>query len=365
MPRMLKWLVVLFVTVLLVSLFTSRRASNNPQEPIVQPGNSGAVPSSTATKAVLKPVGVGRAEEEKIGERIARLMRGDSDEHRLSMSEINDYLIKHKSSAFSLVAAFGVMRDKEFLKQAATNAPGDPFVQTQVLVHNLYPEDREKWINALKESSPQNSLPHFLSAQEQLAKGDVAGALEEINAAENKSYDDFTKEMAFAQEEAYLSAGRSVVEAKALGNSEVLLPQLAPFKKLGVDLAERAVEAGNAGDTASQQAILSATWELGHQLRLSGRDGTLLSGLVGLAIENIALNKWPEGAEAPFLNGSVSDQREKNREIRADIRQVAPIVESWLPTASENELITYFDRLRMFGEWDTLQWLRHQQDGRP
>src|SRR5688572_3803856 len=171
MPRMFKWLVVLFGTVLLVAVFTSRRASNNPQEPVVQPGGSGGVRSSTSTKAVLKSVGVGRAEEEKIGERIARLLRGDSDEHRLSMSEVNDYLVKHKSSAFSLVAAFGVTRDKEFLKQAATNSPGDPFVQTQVLVHNLYPEDREKWINALKESSPQNSLPHFLSAQEHLARG--------------------------------------------------------------------------------------------------------------------------------------------------------------------------------------------------
>lgn len=362
---MFKWLVVLFAAVLLVAVFTSRRASNNHQKPVVQPEDSGAVRSSTSPEAVLKSVGGGQAEEEKIGERIVRLVRGDSDEHRLSMSEVNDYLVKNKSSAFSLVAAFGVTRDREFLKQAATNAPNDPFVQTQVLVHNLYPEEREKWINALKESSPENSLPHFLSAQEHLAKSDVAGAIEEINAAQNKSYDDFTKEMAFAQEEAYLSAGRSVVEAKALGSSEVLLPQLAPFKKLGVDLAERAVEAGNAGDADSQQAILSATWELGHQLKANGRDGTLIAGLVGLAIENIALNKWPEGVEAPFLDVPVIDQREKNRETRADIRQFAPLAESWLPTASESEIITYFDRLRMFGEWETLLWLRRQQDDRP
>src|SRR5688572_963985 len=131
MPRMFKWLVVLFATVLLVAVFTSRRASNNSQESVVQPGNSDGVPSSASTKAVLKSVGAGRAEEEKIGERIARLMRGDFDEHRLSMSEVNEYLVKHKSSAFSLVAAFGVTRDKEFLKQAATNAPSDPFIQTQ------------------------------------------------------------------------------------------------------------------------------------------------------------------------------------------------------------------------------------------
>src|SRR6187399_139516 len=100
MPRMLKWLVGLFVMVLLVAVFTSRRASNNPHEPVVQTGNSGDVPSSTSPNAVLKSVGAGRVEEEKIGERIARLMREDSEEHRLSMSEVNDYLIKHKSSAF-------------------------------------------------------------------------------------------------------------------------------------------------------------------------------------------------------------------------------------------------------------------------
>jgi hypothetical protein len=79
-------------------------------------------------------------------------------------------------------------------------------------------------------------------------------------------------------------------------------------------------------------------------------------------LENIALNKWPEGTDAPFLDRSVPEQREWNRDFRADIREVAPIVERWLPTASENEIITYFDRLRMFGELETLKWLRLQHE---
>jgi hypothetical protein len=64
----------------------------------------------------------------------------------------------------------------------------------------------------------------------------------------------------------------------------------------------------------------------------------------------------------PFLDRPVADQRERNREIRAEIREVSPIVNRWLPTASENEIINYFDRLRMFSEWETLKWLRRQDE---
>ncbi len=346
-------------SILLILLMANRNGRRNQQTqrppPVVAPDDETTIPRGAARFAAASPL-----TNEAFGARIARLLNGESEEHRLSMVEVNEYLARNRESGFSLVAAFGVSRDREYLKRAATNSPNDPFVQTQVLLHNVFPEERQKWIDSLKKSSPENSLPHFLSASDLMTSGDVAGALEEVRAAQGKSFDDFTKEMGFAQEEAYLSAGRNPAEAKALGNSEVLLPQLAPFKKFAVDLAEKAGEFGNAGDSAAQQALLSAAWELGHQLSVSGREGTLLHGLVGLAVENIALNKWPEGVDAPFLDRSVPEQRERNREIRANIREVSPVAGRWLPTASENEVIAYYDRLRMFGEWETLKWLRLQ-----
>jgi hypothetical protein len=269
-------------------------------------------------------------------------------------------LSKHKRSAFSLVAAFGVTRDRQYLREAATNAPNDPFVQTQVLLHNVFPEERQKWIDALEKSSPENSLANFFRSRELMAAGDVAGAVAEVDRARGKSLDDMAKEMAFAQEEAYLSAGRPPAEAKALGSAEVLLPHLAQFKRLGVDLADAATRYGAAGDTASQQEILAATWEIGRQLREDGRKGTLLNELVGLAVENNVLNKWPDGTDAPFLNRSIEEQKAQNREFRAEVHDVSPILERWLPTASESDVIHYLDRLRMFGEWETFKWLRNQ-----
>jgi hypothetical protein len=300
--------------------------------------------------------------EESVGQRLARLLNGEEmgGAHRVTREEVEAYLLKHKESPFSLVAAFGATGNIELLKRAATNAPNDPLVQMRVLVHNAFPEERDKWIEALKKSSPDNSLPHFLKAKDLMASGDGAGALEEIRAAGGKKFDDFTKEMAFAQEEVYLSAGRNVAEAKALGSAEVLLPHLAPFKQLGNQLAELAGEYGKADDRESEKTLLRGTWELGQQLVNSGRDGVLITGLVGLAIENKALRSWPEDEPSPFPDKSVADQLARNASIREEVRNVNSLFEQWLPAASENEIISYFDHMRLFGEWESVKWLKRQ-----
>ena len=111
---------------------------------------------------------------------------------------------------------FAASGDQEYLKLAAERFPDDPLVQSRVLLHDLYPEERQKWIEAFKQSAPENSFPHFLGARELLSAGDAAGAVAEINAAREKTFDDFTQQMALAGEEAYLSAGRNPAEAKAL-----------------------------------------------------------------------------------------------------------------------------------------------------
>ena len=272
-----------------------------------------------------------------------------------------EYLARHKTNAFSLVTAFAASGDREYLKMAAERFPDDPLVQSRVLLHDLFPEQRAEWIERFRESSPDNSLPHFLSARDLLAAGDVKGALEQIHSAHGKTFKDFTTEMALAGEEAYLSAGRNPAEAKAMGSAEVLLPHLAQMKQVGIGLIEQAAQYGAAGERESQEALLAASWEIGRQMRENGRKGVLITDLVGLAIENRILEAWPEGVDAPFLDNTPAEQLAENQRYRAEVREFTGLMDEWLPGASENEIIAYFERLRVFGELEALEWLRNQR----
>ena len=157
---------------------------------------------------------------ETAGERVSRLLNeaAGAAEHRLTPVEVADYLARYKTNAFTLVTAFNMTGDLQFLRQAAELNPHDPIVQSQLLVHEfgLSTEDRQNLIEAFKKSSPGNSFANFLAAKEYLDHGDVDAAVREIKAAGGKSFDDFTKELALGQEEAYLTAGRPQAKQKLL-----------------------------------------------------------------------------------------------------------------------------------------------------
>jgi hypothetical protein len=297
--------------------------------------------------------------EEAFGARIAHLLQDDAarESLKLSADELADYLARNQTNAASLLVAFEASHDRGYLKRAAEAFPNDPFVQSKVLFHNVFPEERGEWIARLKQTAPENSLPHLLAAQELMKQGDATGALAEIVGGRGKKLDDYTRETMAGMEEAYLLAGRSVAEAKALGGSEVLLPQLAPFKKLAMDLRDAADTYAQAGDDTSQAAILEGGWIIGSQLRESGHRGALLNELVGLAIENLTLHRWPETANASFLDRPVADQLNDNAELRQQVRTGTATWNEWLPRASESEVIAFYDRLHTFGERNAMEWV--------
>jgi hypothetical protein len=294
-----------------------------------------------------------------LGQRLARMGTPDSEENHLTESEIANYLAQNHTNALSLLTAFQASGDREFLRQAAANFPNDPLVQAKVLMHNLYPEQRQQWLDALKKSAPENSLPNFLAARDIMDQGNPTAALAEITSAANKSYSDYYRQSALGLEEAYLEAGRSPAEAKALGGSEILLPQLAPLKNLGVQLADLSAEYGKGGDSASQQALLEGVYEMATQFRDNGRQGTLITSLVGLALQNIVLQHWPEGTPPPdMIQSSVADQLAANQQYRESIRADTRLLTQWLPSASETEIVAYLDHRQSLGEENALQWLK-------
>ena len=325
--------------------------------PIGGPLQISVLPEVDETSAPDKIV---RRPKETAAERRARLVSNEAnrDDFKLSGVDIYLYLKANNSNAVSLVTAFEASRDKEFLKAAAAKFPDDPMVQAKVLMHDVFPEERAKWIEALKKSSPDNSLPYLLAMDEAIQNGDLKLALAELAGAKGKAFYDFTAESSRGLEEAYLSAGRDYAEAKMLGGAEITLPHVVKFSAMGRKFVEAAEKAAAAGDVLQQIDYLKANWEMGAHLRGSPKQGVLITDLVGIATQNRSLRAWPADVPPGFLDRPIAEELAANASVRDSIKAGAKMFEVWYPDAPDEELIAYLERARTLGEAEAMKWLR-------
>ncbi|HYE31456.1 MAG TPA: hypothetical protein VEH27_08515 [Methylomirabilota bacterium] len=347
----MRW-IALAALLLVVAVYFAR----SRQQPLVSTGPVAPAPvavGSSIRNAAPHP------SAEQAGTRIARVLTAEFPDHshKLSTAELGDFLNVSKHSAASLAAAFDMTQDKEFLEMAARMHPDDPLIQAKVLMHNILPEEREKWTKALKQSDPNNSLPYLLAASDLVAKGDLNAALAEIKQGGSKQLNDYARATSLSLEEAYLHAGRNPAEAKAYGSSDVLLPHLAIIKGAASELAQEASRQMTAGNTAESARLLQGVWTVGNQFRDASAQGYLLTDLVGIAVENMALSRWPEGVSGPF--GDPKQVAAENHQRRTESRELTTLVGAWMNSApADNEVIAYYDRLRLFGERDAMNWLK-------
>jgi len=279
---------------------------------------------------------------------------------KLTAEEIGVYLAVNHTNAASLMIAFQATSDREYLRLAATNFPNNPFVQYNILAHDLFPEARAEWTERFKQRDAGNSLANYISARDLLKQGNTQEALQELMAASQKSgYSDFTREKMVGMEEAYLEAGYPPAEAKLIGTSSVLLPSLAQMKDLGRQMAALQQQYAAAGDSPSADAMVRLGIDLGRRLD-SDTQGTMINQLVGLAIEKLTIGKLDPNRDYDFLGGTVAEHLAHLDGVRNDIHSVVMPIEQWIPTATDADIIAYADRLKVFGEVAAVKWLKER-----
>ncbi len=99
---------------------------------------------------------------------------------KLPREEVEMYLERNGRSAASLLTAYRSLQDTNYLREAATNFPNDPRVQSSVLQRDLFPEERRKWLDLFKASSPENPLANYLSALDYLNGAQSTLAVSEL-----------------------------------------------------------------------------------------------------------------------------------------------------------------------------------------
>jgi hypothetical protein len=287
----------------------------------------------------------------------------DAERRKLTPERAEAYVRDNQRSASSLLAASRVFGEKAYLREAMAKFPKDPLVAFDAYFCNgpydntkpASPE-RRQWLEAMKLSDPDNALPNYLTARDDFKAGKTELALQALEAAANKpKFDSYMLESLQATEEAYRAAGYSEGDAKSAASWGLLLPHLSETKQLAQNITDLAVEYQNAGDTASAQNLLQLGLSLGQQVGGPG-EFPLINTLVGIAIQKKLLGVMDPAS--PYLDTSttVQQQIDSLNQYRESLRSIGPQVEAILPRLTEPDRISYYDRLRMFGEPAAVQW---------
>jgi RNA polymerase sigma factor (sigma-70 family) len=286
-----------------------------------------------------------------------RSRNGDLPE--VTSEQLAHYLAQNRRSAPSLLAAFYATRDKAFLQEAMEKYPNDPQVDFAALSEpkGSSPEERRQWLDAFKQSAPDNPLANYFSASEYFKSGQTDQAVQELLAASGKPvFQDYWLDREMNTQEANLAAGLSQAQAMAAGMS-MRVPEFLEMRQLYQNLAGLANSYQQAGDQASAQAVLQMGLNLGQSLDQPTGQYSLAEYAMGMDIENQILALMDPNSPYGTSGQTVKNQLDAIVERRAALKALTEQANVLLPTLSDQELAHYIDRAMVFGGLQAMQSL--------
>jgi hypothetical protein len=286
-------------------------------------------------------------------------VEGDVSVFKLSTEQVEAFLAK-STNAESLLAAFNVTGDKELLRQALQRFPDSPFVLAAALTHDASPEQRRELVEQLKRVAPDNPLADYLSARDHLKNQQPDLALKELVEASSKSgFHDFTIERIQGLEDIYLDAGHTAVDAKALAMSGVQLKSIVQLRQLGGEIAALQQQYASGGDAASTEMLARLGLTLAADIA-QGTGNTFIGQMSGSRVEQELLRTLDPNATYDFIAQPVNDRLAHLEAQDKSIREACQFFGQWMQTASNGQLISFFDRLKLYGEPAAVTWARTQ-----
>jgi tetratricopeptide (TPR) repeat protein len=283
---------------------------------------------------------------------------------KLTREQAEAYLKANGRTATTLLAAFRTSGDAELLQEAMQKFPNDAHVAFEAAMStSLTPEERQKWLDAFVKAAPNNGLANYLQAASDIKAGRVDECLQELTAAAGKPFDDYTSLRAQNDVEAFLGAGYPIPDAKTLGISGLVLPQLAQLKQLTVNLVDLAKAYQQAGDQPSAQSALQMAVNLGQNYVNSSPGEPLVNQLVGIAIERSALEVMDPNSPYGSNGQTVQDALNQLVRQREAIGHLAQQFEALQSKLSDQDWVNYRDRWLGFGEMAAAQWVVSKYGG--
>ena len=277
------------------------------------------------------------------------------------------WLAKHHRNAASLLAVFRALGDTNFLNEATTNFPNNPQVQLAVLSRDAFPEDRRKWLESFKTSSPENSMANYLSAADYFKAGKTDEAVQElVSAAGKEQFQNYAIETLLNGEELYSDSGISSRETAGYVMADMAeenLPQLLDFKVISRSVSEAMKQKITAGDVGSAGTLAHLGLDFTGKISSGDSGKFLINQMVGTASEKNILAQLDQNTAYDFLNGQTPAQianscQQKKDELRKLMQDFNPAQMQMMQ--SESETANYMQRLKIYGEVAAMKWLIQQ-----
>lgn len=277
----------------------------------------------------------------------------------LTLAQVEPYLNANGRSAASLLAAFRTTRDPALLAEAAQKYPNDPQVAFESAIQiNASPEDRRHWLDAFKQTAPENSLPSYLSALDHFKAGQSDEAVQDLNAAPGKQqFQDYSRDRIQTDEEAYLAAGYPPGEAKLIANAFLIEPYLPQVRELSQNLVGLAAAYQQTGDQNSQDAALQIAINLGRLFGDPSAGETLMHQLIGISVETAALKVMDPAGPYDGAGQTVQDRLDQLAQQKEAIRTLTAEADPLWQTLSDQGWVSFHTELGASGEETALRWL--------
>ena len=237
--------------------------------------------------------------------------------------------------------------------------PTDPQVGFEAAIRMDAPtEERRAWLDAFKQSAPENALANYLSALDYFKAGDSDHAVTDLNAAASKpQFQDYSHDRIQMDEEAYLAAGYPPGEAKFAANVWLATPQLVQVRELGQKLIGLASSYQQSGDETSRQAVLQMAVDLGRRFGDPSSGEALANQLVGISVERAALGVAEPSSPYGTSGQTVQDRLDQLVQQKEAIHQLTNQTDPLWQTLSDQDWLNYHNQLDAVGEAAALRWL--------
>jgi RNA polymerase sigma factor (sigma-70 family) len=293
------------------------------------------------------------------------LMTNSQSTVRLTQAQAEAFLRENKRSAVSLLSAFRTSDNPALIQEALQKFPNDPMVNFEAaLSRDMSPAERRQYLDAVKQSSPENALAYYLSAADHFKTGERDEAVKDMIAAAGKTeFEDYSAERLQTDAEAFRAGGYAVADANLLATKQLAYPHMVQMKELSTSMLDLAKSYQQAGDVASSQAVLEMAADVGRHYNDSTASEPLIGRMLGLTTELAALRAMePNSAynvngEAPAGHSTVQDRINQLTQQRAGLMDLKNQIEPVWQTMAEQDWISYQNRATTFGEEAAMRWI--------
>ncbi len=267
---------------------------------------------------------------------------------KITWQEVDHFVDAQHRSMASLLTAFRLSEDPAYLKEALANFPNHPQVLLCALQLDPDPAKRLELLESFKRADPGNGIGNCLTAKALFDLGKNDEAFAELLQSRGKPIQDFWINSSQSDEEAYLSAGFSPIDAKIIslfGSSKSDLTQIHGITK---KLDELRANYASAGNSEAVQSVRNIQSEMGRQLQ---QDRSLVGELIGIAAEKGALR----GLDDPASIARMAEIDRQQKSVSEGNQKISALMEN--ATVPESDWLLYFDRAKLFGERAAMDWM--------